>query len=64
MTKNSQTKNYKKFVLFVAGFFVLILGITLILVWWKDVVGLFRGAIGFILALAGLFSLYAVGKTG
>ena len=58
---NDDPKNtYKKFVLFLAGFFVLILGITLILIWWDDVVVLFRGTVGIILALAGLFTLYAV----
>ncbi len=60
MTKKDQKNNYKKFVLFVVGFFVLVLGITLTLVWWKDVVGLFRGSIGVILSLAGLFALYAI----
>jgi hypothetical protein len=44
------------------GMFVLVLGITLILVWWEDVVSLFKGAIGVILALAGLVTLYAVSK--
>ena len=63
MDKDIQEGNYKKFVLFAAGFFTLVLGITLILVCWRDVVSLFRGAIGTILALAGLFMLYAVGKT-
>lgn len=64
MDKGEQNKNYKKFVLFAVGFFILILGITLILVCWKDVVSLFKGASGVILALAGLFMMYAVGKTG
>jgi len=32
MEKSDQSGNYKKFLLFVVGFFVLILGITLILV--------------------------------
>ena len=63
MVKTLSENNYKKFVLFVIGFFVLVLGITLILVWWKDVVALFKGAMGVILALAGLFMLYAVNKT-
>ena len=62
MEEDSQKKSYKRFVLFVVGFFVLILGVTLILVCWKDVVTLFKGASGIILALAGLFMLYAVNK--
>jgi hypothetical protein len=63
MAKDDQKNSYKKFVLFAAGFFVLVLGVTLILVCWKDVVALFRGASGIVFALAGLFTLYAVGKT-
>ena len=62
MKKDDQKKGYKKFVLFVAGFFILVLGVTLILVCWRDVVSLFRGASGMVLALAGLFMLYAVNK--
>jgi len=62
MEENNQKKSYKKFVLFVIGFFILILGITLILFWWMDVAVLFRGAIGIILALAGLLMLYGLNK--
>ena len=62
MAKEDQKNTYKKFILFLVGFFVLILGITLILIWWKDVVILFRGAVGIILALTGLFMLYALNK--
>ena len=62
MKKDDQKKSYKKFVLLVGGFFILVLGITLILACWKDVVSLFRGASGMVLALGGLFMLYAVSK--
>jgi len=62
MEKKDQKSSYKKFVLFVVGFFILILGITLILVWWMDVAVLLRGAIGIILALSGLLMLYALNK--
>ena len=64
MAKDPSKDTYKRFVLFVAGFFILILGIMLILFCWKDVVVLFKGAAGVILALVGLFMLYAVNKTG
>ena len=63
MASEDQRNSYKKFVLFTGGFFILVLGVTLILVCWEDVVSLFRGATGIILALAGLFMLYAVRKT-
>ena len=59
MPKNSKNP-YKKFVLSVLGCFFLVSGITLILVFWPDVVVLFRGAGGIIFALVGLFLLYAV----
>jgi len=62
MTTKGKHSGYKKFVLFLVGFVVLILGVTLILVWWKDVAVLFRGTVGIILALGGLFTLYAVSK--
>ena len=55
-------KTYKKFVIFLVGFFVLILGVTLILIWRQDVIILIRGVIGIVLALAGLFTLYALNK--
>ncbi len=41
---------------------LLITGVTLILVWWQDLVIIFRGVIGFIIALAGLFILYLAGQ--
>ena len=62
MAKDSQKSAYKKFLMFLIGFFILILGITLILAWWEDVVVLFKGAIGMILALGGLLALYTLNK--
>ncbi len=62
MAKDDQKSKYKKFLMFLVGFFVLILGITLILAWWQDVVILFKGAIGMILALGGLLALYTLNK--
>ena len=41
-----------------AGAFVLILGIALILSWWTYVVVVFRGIVGIGLALIGLLLLY------
>ena len=53
-------KTIKNSGLFILGFGILIVGIALILVCWSDVVALFRGAIGFVLAMAGLLTLYSV----
>ena len=55
--KNNPLKSSSMFFL---GFGMLIIGIALILAWWPDVVRLFRGAVGFVLALAGLLTLYTV----
>ncbi len=53
-------KGITNLVKFILGSAVLICGITLILVWRQDVVVLFRGVIGMVLALAGLVILYLV----
>ena len=37
---------------------MLVLGISRILVWWDDVVVIFKGAIGILMALLGLLILY------
>ena len=62
MVKDNQKSTYKKFVMFVIGFFILILGITLILAWWEDVVILAKGSIGMMLAGGGLLALYTLNK--
>jgi len=49
-----------KVALLLIGLGFLIFGITLVLVWWQDVVSLFRGFIGVFIALLGLLVLYMV----
>ena len=49
-----------KAALLVIGFAVLTAGIVMVLVWWPDVVSLFKGAIGMGVALGGLLLLYMV----
>jgi len=39
---------------------ILVVGITLVLIWWPEVVSLFKGFIGMALALGGLLVLYMV----
>lgn len=56
-TMNKKNDVSKKAVLFLAGSAVLISGVTLILSWWPEVVLLFKGAVGMVLALAGLVML-------
>ncbi len=62
MAKDDQKNTYKKFIMFVVGFFILILGTTLILAWWTDVIIFFKGTLGKILAVAGLLMLYTLNK--
>ena len=59
MSLDKKIKSSKP-LLFLIGGILLIAGITVILVWWQEVVVLFRGAFGMLLALGGLFLLYMV----
>lgn len=52
----------KNYFLFFAGIGILLTGMTLLLVWWSDVVQLFRGGVGMVLAVTGLFILYNIKK--
>lgn len=53
---------FKKIILYLTGSLILILGVTLILAWWKDVASLFRGGAGMALALGGLLILYSLNQ--
>ena len=55
-----QKEKCKKTVFVLAGVVSLVLGITLILAWWPNVVILFQGMIGIVLALLGILLLYIV----
>ena len=57
----SQEKNFKT-VQSLVGISILVLGITLILVWQREVMILLRGVMGICLALAGLLILYGLSK--
>lgn len=41
----------------IVGGLAVVGGITMVLVWWSDVVSLFRGVVGMVLAVAGLLIL-------
>lgn len=58
MTKQQESPSYKKFLMYLTAVVILLLGITLILVWWESVVNLFRGFLGLAFALSGLIMLY------
>jgi len=48
----------KKMIYLIAGCVFLVLGITLVLVWWEDVVSLFRGLLGMVMAVGAMVLLY------
>ena len=58
----SKKNLWKELIGFPLGCILLVTGVVLILLWWKDLVVIFRGVIGFIIALAGLFILYMIGQ--
>ncbi|MCB9756970.1 MAG: hypothetical protein H6753_00940 [Candidatus Omnitrophica bacterium] len=58
--KSSST--FGKILRFILGLSVMIAGITLVLLWWNDVMVVFRGFIGVLLALGGLLILYLLQK--
>ena len=49
-----------KFLLFIGGSVCLVTGITLVLLWWPDIVSLFKAAGALFLALGGLILLYMI----
>ena len=48
----------KKMILFIVGVAFLLIGVTLILRWWPYLEIIFKGALGVVLALAGLVMLF------
>ncbi|MDP2653714.1 MAG: hypothetical protein Q8Q08_06745 [Candidatus Omnitrophota bacterium] len=59
MSIDKTVKSSKALLFLIGGCFV-ILGITLTLVWWNDVVLIFRGLIGILIAVGGMLVLYMV----
>jgi len=59
---SDDSKNYKSFILGAVGCFLLVFGITLILIFWNDVVSFFKGISGIILAISGLGIIYFLQK--
>jgi hypothetical protein len=57
-----ENNSYKKFLMTLTGAVLVVVGMTLILTWWEDVVRLFRGFTGIALAFAGMVMLYFVKK--
>ncbi len=60
MAEDKKGKNPSRALLFVLGWGLLIVGITLVLVWWSEVVQLFKGGMGIGLALIGMLVLYSL----
>jgi len=53
-------KQFRNILFVLIGSVMLITGITLVLIWWPQVVSLFKGFIGMALAVAGLGVLYFI----
>lgn len=53
-------KGIEKTRLMIVGSILLLAGITLVLMWWPDVLALFRGFLGMALAVGGLVVLYMI----
>lgn len=51
-------KGMNKNVLFLAGAGTLIVGVSMILAWWPDVVSFFKGFLGIVFAVAGLMLMH------
>ena len=49
-----------KLIKLIIGCLLLIIGITMILQWWPQLVTVFKGSIGLVLALSGLVVLYTL----
>jgi uncharacterized membrane protein len=53
-------KKKNKMISILVGSVLLITGIAMILAWWPHVVHIFKGILGFVVALAGLLILYMI----
>ncbi|MCA9393817.1 MAG: hypothetical protein KC900_06405 [Candidatus Omnitrophica bacterium] len=58
--KGNDAGEQKRFVKFIGGCFLVVAGITMILLWFDDLAVILRGSIGFITALGGLLLLYSL----
>ena len=56
----SKKKFAKKTVLSLVACVFIIIGITMVLAFWPDVIRIFRGGLGIILAFSGLAILYSI----
>ena len=57
-----EKQGYKKFLKVLLGIAILIVGITLILAWWPQVVAFFQGFLGIAFAIGGMLVLYSISK--
>ncbi|MGE0268561.1 MAG: hypothetical protein AB7S78_08925 [Candidatus Omnitrophota bacterium] len=62
MKKAEDKLQDKTYIKFLAGCFAVLVGVTLILVWFDDLATIVRGSIGFIIAVGGLLVLYSLKK--
>ncbi len=56
------SKEQKMQAIFVSGLVVLVIGVSMILAWWPDVVSFFKGFLGMAAAIGGLLMMYFAKK--
>ena len=62
MSEQSQKDQYKRFLLVAIGCFILVLGMSLILRYWAELIIFAKGVSGMVLAVGGLVMLYGLNK--
>jgi len=56
------SKEQKTQAIFVSGLVVLVIGISMVLAWWPDVISFFKGFLGVTAAIGGLLMMYFAKK--
>ncbi|HRZ41013.1 MAG TPA: hypothetical protein P5246_08390 [Candidatus Omnitrophota bacterium] len=56
------SKEQKAQAIFVSGLVVLVIGISMVLAWWPDVISFFKGFLGVTAAIGGLLMMYFAKK--
>lgn len=56
------SKEQKMQAVFVSGLVVLVIGVSMVLAWWPEVVSFFKGFLGIAAAIGGLLMMYFAKK--
>ncbi len=61
-TEEEMSKEQKLQVIFISGLVILVIGVSMILAWWPDVVAFVKGFLGMAVAIGGLLMMYFAKK--